>query len=152
MKSIILRAAFAVAAICCLSFYSCKSSSSATSGEKVSYKVANRYFVKNNVDGAVPAKITTQQDFDKYFGAAAVMGKDGLPTAIDFSKEFVVAIALPETNRDTEIASAKIRNNCGTLNVYYRVKEGQAYSYSIRPLQLLVVSKKFDGNVQLVKE
>lgn len=152
MKSIIFRVAFAVVAVCSLSFYSCKSSSSAVSGEKVSYKVANRYFVKNNVDGAVPAKITTQQDFDKYFGAAAVMGKDGLPTTIDYSKEFVVAIALPETNKNTEIVPSKIRSNSGALNVYYHVKEGTPGSYSIRPFQLLIVSKKYDGNVQLVKE
>ncbi len=152
MKSFFLRAAFAVVAVCCLSFYSCKSSSSATSGEKVPYKVANRYFVKNDVEGAVPAKITTQQDFDKYFGAAAVMGKDGLPTNIDFSKEFVVAIVLPEMNKDTEIVPSSIRSNKGSVTVYYRLKEGQTLSYSIRPLQLLIVSKKNEGNVLLVKE
>ncbi len=148
----LISTAACVALSMCFALCSCKSSSEVALGKKVSYQVANHYFVKNDVSGNVPAKITTQQDFDKYFGAAAVMGKGGLPTEIDFTKEFVVAIALPETNKDTEIVPSSVRSNNGLLNVYYQVKEGSAGSYSIRPVQLLIVSKKYDGNVQLVKK
>ncbi len=151
MNKLVFRAVF-VALSMCFAFSSCKSSSESVSGKKVAYQVANRYFVNNSVTGAVPAKIATQQDFDKYFGAAAVMGKNGTPTQIDFSRQFVVAISQPVTNVDTEIRTTSIRKEEGTLKVYYRLVEGETRSYSIRPLQLLIVDKKYDGNVQLVKE
>ena len=34
---------------------------------------------------------------------ATTKGKDGKPTAIDFTKQFVLAIVLPETDFATEI-------------------------------------------------
>ena len=53
----------------------------------IPYIVAERYFLKNNVSDISEPKITTQKEFDELFGAAAVMGKNGMPTKIDFAKE-----------------------------------------------------------------
>jgi hypothetical protein len=45
--------------------------------------------------------VTSQEAFDSLYHAAAVMGKDGAPTAIDFSKQFVIGVVLPLTNDHT---------------------------------------------------
>lgn len=64
----------------------------------IPYVVMNNYFLKNNVVGISYPLITKQEEFSGLFGMAAVMGKDGAPTSVDFSKESVIAIVLPETN------------------------------------------------------
>ena len=70
---------------------------------EVAFEVAKNYFFKN--DQVIPEypKITTEEEFNKLFGMATTMGKDGKPTAIDFTKQFVLAIVLPVTDITTEI-------------------------------------------------
>ena len=48
--------------------------------------------IKN--DQVIPEypKITTEEEFNKLFGMATIMGKDGKPTAIDFTKQFVLGV------------------------------------------------------------
>lgn len=51
--------------------------SSATTAVDVPYKVANGYFVRNDVKKLPNGKISKQKDFEASFGMAAVMGNDG---------------------------------------------------------------------------
>ena len=55
----------------------------------VAFQIAKNYFFKN--DQKIPAnpKITTEEEFNKLFGMATTMGKDGMPTDIDFSKSYM---------------------------------------------------------------
>ena len=49
---------------------------------------------------ATNVELTTQEDFNRYFGEAAYMGKDGEPTKIDFNEDFVIAKVFQKaTNR-----------------------------------------------------
>ena len=52
--------------------------------EQVSYHEARNYFLNLGQEVAVGQKITNEHDFNRYFGMAAYMGKDGEPTHIDF--------------------------------------------------------------------
>ena len=72
--------------------------------KEVAFGIAKNYFFKNDLD-ILPAspKITTEENFNKLFGMATTMGKDGKPTSIDFSKQFVLVIVLPVTDIATEI-------------------------------------------------
>src|SRR5262245_32199737 len=56
-------------------------------GRTVPYTIAQRYFVNNTYhDGDLAdPKITSQAEFNKFFSAAAIMGKNGRPTKIDFT-------------------------------------------------------------------
>jgi len=116
--------------------------------EGIPYTVANNYFVNNTVTGDVPAKITTQEDFDRYFGAAATMGEGGQPTAIDFSKQFVIVVAGELTEYPTTLTAKSLQQKNGQL-VFTYTKEVAAESagYSMRPLLMIVVSRDYDGEV-----
>ena len=128
-------------------------SSCSTSEKTVGYKEAQRYFVRNDVTDFSPRIITSNEELDRYFGMATVMGEGGMPTPVNFDKENVVAIILPETNIDTEIKIGSIKKQDGKLVVRYKViTSGEARSYSTVPCQLVKVSKKYGDNVEFVKE
>lgn len=119
-----------------------------TSG--IAYTVANRYFLKNTVKEIPSPKITTQEEFDSLFGMATVMGPDGRPTEIDFSKQYVIAVSKPETDIDTELAPVGLQKNAaGDVVFTYKVTTGEKRSYTIVPCLIIIVDKAYDGNVVL---
>ena len=120
--------------------------------ENVPYKVAKNYFVKNTVAAAFGnTKIETQADFDKVFGAAASMGQNGKPTAIDFSKEFVVAQVEDTSSQLVELKPVSIKKNANILEVQYKKSVGENKSFTSRSSLLLIVDKKYDGDVNFVE-
>ena len=117
---------------------------------KVAYVAANHYFVRNDLKGLPPTIITTQQQFDNCFGMAAVMGKGGRPTHINFAQQFVIAVTLPETDVQTTLTPVQLeQTNTNELTFTYRIKRGQQQSYTMQPLLLIIVDKKYEGNVVL---
>lgn len=114
----------------------------------VTYKVASRYFIKNNVD-KLPNKIDNREEFEKYFGAAAVMGKNGMPTLIDFEKEYVIAVNAEASNKSTELEPVSLTKKGKEINFEYSVIEGGETSYTTRPSLVIIVSKEMDGNVNV---
>lgn len=118
--------------------------------KSIHYAIAKNYFVNNNLDSLPPVKITDEVVFNKCFGMAAVMGKDGQPTAIDFSRQYVIAVTLPVTDTMTVLKPKKlVKGADGRLTFSYTVKRGKKMSYSIQPLLLVIVDKKYDGEVTL---
>lgn len=106
----------------------------------IPYVVMNNYFLKNNVVGISYPLITKQEEFSGLFGMAAVMGKDGVPTSIDFSKESVIAIVLPETNVSTEIIPLRLEKGAAQgLRMYYTVKRGEEMMSTMRPILLVKI-------------
>ncbi len=121
--------------------------------EKVPYTVADHYFLKNDVAGEVPSKLSNRADFEKYFGMAAVMGVNGLPSAIDFDNQYVIAVTEPQTNMNTEIQPVSLTRGKDHKVVFkYKVELGDDVSYSIRPILIIIVNKNFDGEVVLKQE
>ncbi len=140
--------AWAIAACAILAMASC-----GTSQTTVAYKEANHYFVRNDAPDHSPRLIQTRAEFERYFGAAAVMGNDGLPTEIDFDKHNVVALIEPQTNIDTDIKVKSVKTDHGQLTVTYEVRQsGQPRSYSTVPMILLRIDKKYGNNVRFVKQ
>ncbi len=119
--------------------------------EDVPYTLANHYFVKNTVTKVDHPKIDDEKTFNEFFGAAAVMGDGGTPTPIDFSKQYVVAIALDETDVATAIGNISVHKNTGSgqIEVNYKIKTGEKQSFTTRPIALLVIDKAQEGEVVL---
>lgn len=125
--------------------------SSATTAVDVPYKVANGYFVRNDVKKLPNGKISKQKDFEASFGMAAVMGNDGRPTEIDFNNQYVIAVSKPVTDRFTELEPVSLKGDGGLVFVY-RTKAGQQLSYSMQPSLVVVVDKKYRGMVSIREE
>lgn len=129
--------------------------SSCASGIK--YQEARNYFVNSNAPQQTSTKITSQQEFDRFFGMATTMAKDGKPTKVDFTKQFVVPIILPVTDQATEIKDVKIKKSKSAgagdnLLVTYRVDRGEHRSFSIQPCRILILDNQWKNSDVEVKE
>ncbi len=113
---------------------------------EVPYTIAKRYFIKNDVK-EVPNKITNKNEFDKYFGKATVMGKNGQSTKIDFNKEFVIAVATKAVEREIKLEPVSLIKEDNQLLFEYTITEGQETSHTSHPFLLLIVPKDMDGDL-----
>ena len=120
-----------------------------TATNALPYTIAERYFVKNTFKGDHfgDAKIATQADFDKLFAAAAVMGADGKPTTIDFTKQYVIAVTEKETDVETSLDPKSLTKDGETIMFKYEIKRGAKTTATMRPLLMLVVDNKYQGKV-----
>ena len=148
---------FAFAAMIVLAACENKRVSAPTEGDEtsneVAFEVAKNYFFKNNQEIPASPKIMTAEEFGKLFGMATTMGKEGKPTEIDFTKQFVLAIVLPVTNLATEINPARLEEKGDTLFYFYDAKAGEAQTYSTQPISLIILDKKYaDKVVVMVNE
>ena len=120
---------------------------------EVAFEVAKNYFFKN--DQVIPEypKITTEEEFNKLFGMATIMGENGKPTAIDFTKQFVVAIVLPITDFATEINPVKVEEKGDSLLCTYEIKIGEKQSFSIQPVSIIILDKEYESKeIMLINE
>lgn len=110
----------------------------------VNFTVLRNYFRNNDVPALASPLITDKKSFDEQFGMAAFMGKGGQPTPVNFKKSAVLAIVLPETNKDIDIDSVTVtETGKNELTLAYTVHEGVERSYYTKPLQLMAINKKY---------
>ena len=153
MKKIIFAFTILLAMMACSNKQTMVVDNNIDSGD-VSFEVAKNYFFKNGKD-ILPAnpKITTEEEFSKLFGMATTMSKDGKPTPIDFGKQFVLAVVLPVTDFETEINPVKVEEKGDSLFYSYEVKTGEKQSFSIQPISIIILNKKYENKeIVLVNE
>ena len=119
---------------------------------EVAFEIAKNYFFKNDQQIPSSPKITTEEEFNKLFGMATVMGKDGKPTAIDFTKQFALAIVLPVTDTATEITPVKVEAKSDSLFYTYEAKTGEKQTYSIQPVSIIILDKQYEDNEIVLNE
>ena len=115
------------------------------SPQEVTFVEARNYFFKNNQHFPGNVKITSEKEFRKFFGMVTTMGQNGKSTTIDFSKQMVLAIVLPQTEQATEITPIKVELKNDTLYYTYDVKTGEMQSYTIQPMAIIIVDKKYEN-------
>lgn len=108
----------------------------------VPYTPLENYFVRNDVDCSKQQRliIDNQRDFERYFGMAATMG--GMPTEVNWNKQYVLAIILPETNRSTSIEPVNVKvsdNQCVVFS--YHITKGKKTSYTLVPFIAVALDK-----------
>lgn len=120
----------------------------------VSYTVAKNYFVKNTHknDQIENLKITSQEEFENVFGMAATMGEGGIPTIIDFSKQYVIAVVGTIVEKETDFEVNSLVKKGNQILLSYTVSNGKDLSFSIQPSLVLVLDKRFDGDVKFEKK
>lgn len=104
------------------------------------------YFHNNGAPLPSSPLFTTQAEFDRHFSPAAFMGKDGRPTPVNFRKQAVVAVVLPETETETDIDSVVLdATGKKELTLRYIVRRGADMGYTVQPVRLFLVPKKYAG-------
>lgn len=122
----------------------------AACGQKkdVPFEVAHNYFVRNDVTEPIPAKIASQDEFERYFGMAAFMGKKGRPTPIDFETQFVIAVVLPETSHSTELRAESLSDDGQKLTFTYHVDVAdKENTWTQVPVLLIVVDRQYERDI-----
>lgn len=117
----------------------------------VKYKEAKNYFIKNSYPekNLHLLKITESEVFENIFGMATLMGKNGQPTPIDFSKSFVIAL-IDDTNNTTEKLTVKsIKKDGDQINLQYILKKNETpSSANYRFCTIVIIDKKYMGTVK----
>lgn len=118
--------------------------------ELVPFVLGENYFVKNTVpeDKNGVHKIETQEAFDEFFSPAATMGDSGTPSDIDFEKQFVIAIISASSDLNPSIDSISLNREGAELLLKYKESFGEKQSFSMRPMAILIVDNKFDGELK----
>jgi len=134
-----------------LALVSCKSER-ADASKDIPFAVAQRYFVKNTFgDKEAFPVIRSQAEFDELFGMATVMGMDGKPTPIDFSKEYVVAVIKKITDKSAALEPVSLMQKDGVITFTYSYAEGEPQTFSIQPALILVVNSRYQGDVRIAR-
>ena len=110
----------------------------------VKFTEAHNYFLRQWQSLPQLSKITSSESFGQTFGAATTMGEEGRPTPIDFDRLFALCIVLPATDRETRIILHEISDSSQQLCIKYHVEMGERQSYTMQPLCILLVDKKYE--------
>jgi hypothetical protein len=98
-----------------------------------------------NLDFSKPQHlvIDNEKDFNYYFGPAAIMG--GKPTDINWGKQFVIAILLPETNKPTMVTPMEVKQSPGNVIFRFQVNKGRKTSYKLIPFAAVALNRTADS-------
>lgn len=117
--------------------------------EEIPFIVMQNYFVKNTANDSLSlVEVTSKEEFEKLFGTAAYMGDNGLPTAIDFGKEFVIGVIGSTTWFDENYVPVALKKCGNAFEFSYKTVRGnEKRSFSIRPSLLIKVDNIYKGKV-----
>lgn len=120
----------------------------------VQFTSAKNYFVKNTYEAnALQAiRLTSANELDQYFGSGRTMNPKSAQTNIDFEKNNAIALIYPKTDSSISIKITSVQSDANNLSVHYKLKKGVKTTYSIVPFSLIVLDKKYVGNIQLVED
>lgn len=110
------------------------------------------YYVRNDAELPIEAKINDRATFESLFGMATLMGTAGQPTPVDWDSEFVLAVADTATNRLTELGPESLRQENGELVFTFSEAVGEKQSYWSLPVLMIKVDREHDtGSVRFVR-
>lgn len=111
--------------------------------------MAEGYFASSD---SLPTAITSEEELSRYMGIATTMTQ--VPTSIDWSREFMIPIALPSTRIFTEVAPCSLhKDREGHLVLVYKVLEGKDLETSeMRPFLAVIVGREHLAPVRLTEE
>lgn len=118
----------------------------------ISFTVAENYFVRNDYRESPlhSIRVTSQQQFDAVFGVARTMGNQ--PTAIDFSKQDVIACIAESSNTISGLEIVSLKKSKNEILLTYKLTEGEKRSSTSRYAALAIIDKTHQGEVKLQKQ
>jgi heat shock protein HslJ len=120
----------------------------------IAYSELNGYFVKNtwNKNKTKVLRFSSQTQLEKVFGMATVMGENGKPTVVDFSKSVVIAVIFPKTDCSIDLKMLGIEQINKQIVLTYSYVEIGKTSAMIQPFLLIQMDKTVKGKISVVKQ
>ena len=75
-----------------------------------------------------------------------------LPKAIDFSKQYVIAIIPNSSFKQTTLTVNSLVKDNREIKLYYKLTEGDLQSFESQPCLVLIIDKFYDCKVKLFKD
>ena len=143
-KLTIILSLTVMALFCCQCATSSQYRQAKKGAKSIQFQTLENYYVRNDVkhDKLQRYIFDNQEDFDAVFGPAPLMG--GLPTDINWKRQYVVAVLLPETNRPTMVTPMEVKQSPGNIIFYYQVNRGRKTSYTLVPFAAVALDRTVD--------
>lgn len=120
----------------------------------VPFIITKNYFVNNTYKAGDlnNYKIVTEKQFSDFIGMATLMGPEGKPTKVDFSKQFVVIVVNPETDLPTKLTPEKLTAlGKNKLKFEYKTEIGKKATYTMIPFTMVIVDSKYKNRKIVLK-
>ena len=119
----------------------------------IPYLEAKNYFYSGGAGRLADPKICTDAQFDSLFDTASHLDESNQPTPVDFSRQFVIAVVLPVTNRSQSVRLGRLAERRSQLVLSYKLLNGPVSSRKIRPVALVLVDRRYvSHDITLVEE
>lgn len=122
---------------------------------KIPFQVAKGYYFRGDIDSVrfVRNKITSKKAMDSFFGFAAFMGKEGKPTEINFSKNFVICVVINEVDKLMELSPIGLTKKANNrLEFHFKMLVGEKMTSRSRPILLVLVDNKYKNyDIQITR-
>jgi hypothetical protein len=117
----------------------------------VPFVTAKNYSIKNSFKNKQSGSsvITNQMEFDRIFEMQASADADQKPLKIDFSKQYVIAIIDKASRNKAVMYANELKLQSNEMTLYYKKEEGEKQTDKTQPFLLLVVDKKYQGNLKI---
>ena len=144
MKKFAIILAVTVTALLCCQCSTSQYAQAKKGAKSIPYVVLDNYYVRNDIDCSKQQRliIDNEQDFNAVFGPAAVMG--GLPTDINWKKQYVIALILPETDRTTNVMPKDVQQSPGNIIFKYQLNRGHKTGYRQVPFAAIALNRAED--------
>lgn len=96
--------------------------------------------------------ITSQDEFDSFFGIARAMREGGKPTAINFDSEFVIAVISPISDDVSGVECKALSMKEEKLVLGYNLSKTDKQSFESRHALILVVDKESENRVEFLND
>jgi len=126
---------------------------------KVPYTIAEKYFLRNDAqpvfdgDGKVRdyVFIESKEDLERTFGYGTIMGPNGKPTAIDFTKQFAIGLFITSENTIKKLTVKSLVKKGNDLVLAYEVESGDKAAKTDKAFKILIIDKKYGGPVKTIR-
>ncbi len=111
--------------------------------------ISSEVLLRNDVDmsgGMRRFILDNAVDFEDYFVDVSVAMGGYEMLSVDFLKEYVLGVALWETDRETRITPVEVKQNEDYIYFYYTVEKGEKRAYKLSPYCLVALRKPTQGN------
>ena len=112
-------------------------------------EITQEVLLRNDVDmsgGMRRFILDNAVDFEDYFVDVSVAMGGYEMLSVDFLKEYVLGVALWETDRETRITPVEVKQNEDYIYFYYTVEKGEKRAYKLSPYCLVALRKPKQGN------
>ena len=116
----------------------------------IPYTIANNYVLteKTEINDLKSHKITTQNEFDKYFELKTSTLVDQTKK-IDFSREYAIVVSEKASKKHIEYDVNYLKIKGSKINFSYNIEKSEKRKKTQQSFLIIVLNKKYQGDIRV---